>query len=175
MSSYTEEDMRRLATPLEDVLRIHFDLSLGLYEAEPMEFSAETIAAMLQDVADRVSVANAMVIHAVVRALRGEDQHHRLELRQVKPGKHKFAHDRAADRQQNQTWLERLAACEREGVKTEAAIASIAAEWGVSRASVFAGIRSAEEILRLARSVSLFQGEDATEYDNPRPNKINNI
>lgn len=166
-----DEDLRRHSLPLEDVQRIHLGADVGLFGADQMDFSADTIAAMLQDVADRVSVANAVVIHAVARALRGEDQHHRLELRQVRRGKHKMAHDRAAERGRNQQWLERLAELEREGMKTEAAIAAIAEEWGVRRASVFAGIRAAETTLQLFRSADRFAGHTSNQFDNPRPNK----
>ena len=155
MSSYTEDEIRRLPTPLEDVQRIFS----GLEHHEPMELSAESIAEMLQQIADASTIGKACVIHAVVRALRGLDQHHKLELRQVRQGKHKLSHDYAADRARNQKWLESLATQERSGMKTEAAIAAIAEEWKVSRASVFAGIKFAEMCL------SLYQDE------NPRPSK----
>lgn len=157
--TYTEEEIRRLTLPLEDVQRIYLGRNVGLYEAEPMEFSAESIAAMLQDIADASSLAKACAIHAVVRALRGLDQHHRLELRQVRQGKHKLAHHRAADRSRNQKWLDKLATHERNGMKTEAAIAAIAEEWKVSRATVFAGIKFAELCLEMQQS------------ENPRPSK----
>ncbi len=129
-------DPRNHTLPLEDVQRIHLGLESDLYEAEPMEFSAETIAAMLQSIAVQVSDAKAAAIHAVVRALRGEDQHHRLELHQVRKGRHKMHHHYAADRKRDQEWLAILAQLESDGIKTESAIATIAERFGVSRASV---------------------------------------
>lgn len=170
MSSYTEEEIRHLTVPLQDVQRTFF----GLEYHEPMEFSAESIAEMLQQIADASTTGKAIAIHAVVRALRGLDEHHRLELRQVKPGKHKLSHHYAAEREQNQAWLERLAAYERDGMKTEAAVAAIAEEWGVSRASVFAGVKSAENMLGLVSSLEHHLGNDGLKFENPRPRKIEN-
>jgi len=163
----TEDELRQHSIALEDVQRTH----LGLTINEEMEMSAESVAAMLQSIADEVSLAKAIKIRSVVRALLGQDQGYRLELRQVKRGKHKLAHDFAAEREQNQRWLEELAAYERQGLKTEAGVAAIAEHWQVSRASVFAGIKSAESILELFRSFSQFLGEDPVDHDNPRPAK----
>ncbi|MFC4593518.1 hypothetical protein [Sphingobium tyrosinilyticum] len=161
------EDIRQHTLPLEDVQRIH----LGLERHDPMEFSAATIAEMLQSIAHEVSEAKAAKIHGVVRALLGLDQHHRLELSQVRRGKHKMAHDYAADRAQYQAWLDKLAHYEQGGVKTEAAIASIAEEWRVSRATVFAGIRAAELDLAMGRSMEEALGKWTGQYENRRPNK----
>lgn len=161
------DELRTHTVPLEDVQRIHLDLD----QEDQMEFSEATIAAMLQSVANEVSEAKAAKIRGVVRALLGEDQHHRLELRLAKRGRHKMSHDYATERKRNQAWLEELAAFEREGLKTEAAIASIAEKWQASRASVFAGIRLAEQMLAMGRSVESVTGEHTSQYDNPRPAK----
>src|SRR5436190_11836183 len=74
--------LRRHGVDLERVQRIHLDI-----ENEQMDFTAVTVAQMLQDVADQCDENNAFTIHAVVRALLGKDEHHFLELKQKKPGK----------------------------------------------------------------------------------------
>jgi hypothetical protein len=164
-------DPRNHTLPLEDVQRLHLGLESDLYDADPMEFSAETIAAMLQSVAAQVSDGKAAAIHAVVRALRGEDQHHRLELHQVRKGRHKMHHHYVAGRKRDREWLETLAQLEADGIKTESAIATIAERFGVSRASVFEGIKQAETVLEMGRSIERFAGRDGIEFSNPRPSK----
>jgi hypothetical protein len=138
------ENLRRHSVDLERVQRLH----LGV-DDEPMEFSADTIAAMLQEIADVCDPASAFELHAVVRALEGKDAHHRLELKQVRRGK--FASP-AEHFRRNMDWLNALAALEEQGVKTEAAIATIAEQAKCSRASVFAGIKEAEEICEVMRA-----------------------
>ncbi len=164
-------DPRKHTLPLADVQRIHLGLKVGLWEAEPMDFSADTVADMLQSIVDQVSESNAAKIYAVVRALRGKDKHHRLELRQNSKGKHKMHDARAADRKRNHEWLELLAQLESDGTKTEAAIAEICQRFKVSRATVFDGIKSAELVLEMCRSVDELQGKTTCEHANPRPSK----
>ena len=68
---------------LERVQRIQ----LGI-DSEPMEFSEVTIADMLQEVADeRHFETEAFVLRALANALRGDDDHHHLVLKQNRPGK----------------------------------------------------------------------------------------
>jgi len=69
-------------------------------------------------------------------------------------------------------WLYSLASWERAGIKTEAGIARIAEIEGVSRASVFAGIREAEKDLDRAWTLfhpEGFQGPRPIHLMNPRP------
>ena len=71
------------------------------------------------------------------------------------------------------SWLHTLAHREKMGDKTEAAIAFVAENWNVSRASVFAGIRRAEEYLRSgAKIFAKMPGGD--NFRNPRPDKTRN-
>lgn len=158
-------DLRRHSVNLERVQRIH----LGI-DCEPMGFNAESIAAMLQKVADSCDANEAFVIHAVARALLGLDQHHRLELKQQKPGQFKSPTKHEEHSAKLDSWLRQLAALEESGVKTESAVAEIAAEWSVSRAAVFAGIRETEASLEAAQK--LFPKSDA--FKNPRPTKKRN-
>ena len=157
--------LRHHGVGLERIQRCH----LGLDEEE-MEFSAVTVAAMIQNVADQCDECDAFTLHAVVNALLGKDKHHRLELRQRKPGKwvnptiHSETHNR------NQKWLWWLAHLETQRVKTESAIADIAKKEGVSRAAVFAGIRQAEQFL----ITGLEAFPDSKNFENPRPAKKRN-
>lgn len=132
-----------------------------------MEFSADTLARMIQDVANNCGDADAFILHGIVRALTGEDGHHRLTLQQIKRGRfippdaHRAAHTR------RQIWLHRLAHLERQGVKTEAAVTEIAKSEGVSRATVFSEVRKEEEWLQMGREIF----PDSDNFQNPRPVK----
>lgn len=154
-------DLRHHKVELERVQRIH----LGL-DGEPMPFDAATIADMLQEVADRCDEDEAFTLRAVVNALRGEDDNHVLVLkrkmrgRYIPPDEHEAAHNR------RDMWLAWLAHLEKSGMKTEAAVAAIAENQKVSRATVFSEIRAAEVFLDQGRK--LIGGEN---FDNPRPAK----
>lgn len=140
---------------LERVQRIE----LGL-DSEPMPFNETTLADMLQGIADAEPTGNAaFALTALANALRGTDPHHALKLKQKRPGKWQSPTDAEIQWNREASWLWTLGAWEREGMKTEAAIAKIAELEGVSRATVFAGVRSAEQWLELAWSV--FQSEDS--------------
>lgn len=152
---------------LERVQRIQFGV-----EDEPMLFDESTIANMLEKIARDAFPDDAFVLFAVVEALRGNDEHHRLVLRQKKPGKWVSPTEFATRKERHRMWLYALGNWEREGIKTEAAVARIAELEGVSRASVFAGIRDAEEDIERAWSLfhpEGFQGPRPIHLMNPRP------
>lgn len=157
--------VRKHYVDLERVQRIHLDL-----DDEPMEFSAETIAAMVQDVADNCNEHEAFILHAVANALSGKDEHHVLLLQQNKRGRFVSPHEHRVTHIRNQHWLHWLAAMENDGVKTESAITEIARRFGVSRATVFSGIRQAEKFLETGRSIFPQNGN----FENPRPSKTGN-
>lgn len=150
---------------LERVQRIE----LGL-DSEPMPFNETTLADMLQSLADAEPTGNAaFALTALANALRGSDPHHALKLKQKRPGKWQSPTDTEAQWNREASWLWTLGAWEREGMKTEAAIAKIAELDGVSRATVFAGVKNAEERLEMAWSVY-----QAREDSGPRPAHLTN-
>ena len=157
--------LRRHHVNLERVQRIH----LGL-DGEPMEFSAYTLAEMLQDVADNCDETDAFTLHAVARALQGKDEYHTLTLQQKKRGQFEAPNKREEKHYRRRKWLAWLAHLERQGIKTEAAIMDIAEKEGVSRATVFAEINKAEEFLKTGREI-LAGLEDEGVFQNPRPAK----
>ena len=154
---------------LERVQRIE----LGI-DGELMEFSEGTIADMLQKMSDeRPFESEAFVLRALANALRGEDDHHRLILQHKKRGKFLSPTETEARHYQDISWLHTLANREKMGDKTEAGIAFIAEHWNVSRASVFAGIRRAEQYLKSgAEMFAKVPGGD--NFRNPRPDKRRN-
>lgn len=157
--------IRKHGVGLERVQRIHLDI-----DSEPMNFSELTIADMVQDIADRTFEEDAFTLHAIARALRGLDDHHLLILKQKKRGKWKTPTESDAQYNREMSWLYTLAAWEREGMKTEAAIAQIAERASVSRATVFQGVQKAE--LNLERAANLFPKEPRPDHlRNPRPSK----
>lgn len=155
---------------LERVQRIE----LGI-DSEPMEFNEGTIAYMLQALADdRPFETEAFVLRALVNALRGNDDHHRLVLRQKKPGKWESPTEHEERWNRDMSWLWTLGSLERAGMKTEAAIARISELSGASRAAVFAGVRSAEKRIHDAFWMFQpkgFQGPPPAHLCNPRPSK----
>lgn len=158
----SEGGHRTHSVNLERVQRIH----LGI-DNEAMAFSAETIADMLTDVAERCNDDEAFVIRAVVNALRGDDAYHGLVLKQKKQGR--FLNPTLSEQRQTRRmkWLWWLAAREEAGIKTESAIAEIATNEGVGRATVFSEIRKAEAYLQMGRDIF----GDGADFDNPRPAK----
>lgn len=160
------EHLRKHVVSLELVQRLH----LGV-EYEPMSFTSETIAEMLQEIADVCDPASAFAIHGVVRALRGDDRYHRLELKQKKRGKFVSLSDHAENDELHVYWLHELADRVRQGIKTEAAVVALADEWRTSRATVFEGIRHAKRLLELEKSVARFVGSDGIADDSPGPAK----
>ena len=157
--------IRKHGVALERVQRCH----LGI-DCEPMEFNEATIADMIQDIADGRVEHDAFALHAVARALRGLDDHHVLILKQKKPGKWESPTEHEAKANRELSWLYTLGAWERDGMKTEAAVARLAELAGVSRATVFAGVRNAEKFLERCRE----WGSDAEHLQNPRPAKAQN-
>ncbi|CCA93378.1 hypothetical protein [Novosphingobium sp. PP1Y] len=158
--------LRRHRVNLERVQRIHQDI-----DTEPMEFSADSIAKMLDEIADQSDCNVAFTLQAVSRALRGQDDHHVLILKQKKRGKFVSPTEHDNHHCRIMSWLHTLAMHEQDGVKTEAAVALIAENWGVSRASVFAGIKEAEDYLESGRTLDWPSGEQTSAFTNPRPNK----
>lgn len=157
--------LRRHAVDLERAQRLH----LGL-DNEQMEFSATTIAEMVQDIAHRCDENDAFTLHAVARALRGDDEHHWLQLKHKKRGRFVSPTDRERQFQRSMEWLRALARLELDGIKTESAVAKISEEWGVSRASVFQTIREAEAFL----SQGARHFPDNPYFVNPRPSNKRN-
>jgi predicted 3-demethylubiquinone-9 3-methyltransferase (glyoxalase superfamily) len=157
--------LRKHSVDLERVQRIH----LGI-DNEPMEFNETTLAKMIEDVADNCEENEAFTLIAIAAALRGSDSNHRLILKQRKPGRWESPTEHEAHHAQIFSWLHTLANREISGEKTEAAVAWIADRWGVSRASVFAGVKEAEEFLRSGSQI--FPGN--ANFKNPRPDKTRN-
>ncbi len=139
-------------------------LHLGL-DDEPMNFDAATVARMLQDVADTCDENEAFTLHAVVNALLDRDDHHVLVLQQKKRGKFISPAKTTAKHNRNQKWLFWLAHLEKNGIKTEAAVAEISESEGVSRATVFAGVKAAERFLVDGRAMF----PESRNFENPRP------
>lgn len=157
--------LRTHGVGLERVQRVH----LGL-DSEQMEFSAQTVAQMIQDIADNCDEDNAFILHAVVRALQGKDDCHTLTLQQKKRGRFEAPDLHEAKHNRRMSWLNWLAHLESQGVKTEAAITEIGEKEGVSRATVFAEIQKAEKWLEDGRKIFAgFQVDD--NFKNPRPAK----
>ncbi|MFN5084332.1 MAG: hypothetical protein ACK5EX_02475 [Novosphingobium sp.] len=158
-------NLRKHLVGLERVQRIH----LGL-DSEPMPFTAATLAEMIQDVADNCDEHDAFTLHAVVRALRGEDEHFALVVKQRKRGKFTSPHEWEEAHNRDQHWLHWLAGLEEQGIKTEAAVHEIAEKSGASRATIFAAIKRAEDWIETTRQI--FRSiEGAREISNPRPSK----
>lgn len=151
--------VRHHGVNLERVQRIH----LGL-DSEEMEFSNVTLAAMLADVAERCDDADAFTLYGFVSALLGNDRHHILTLKRTRKGKFVSPHERELTHNRNQKWLWWLAHLESKGMKTEAAVMTIAEAEKVSRATVFGGIREAEHWLETGQT--LFPKSE--NFENPR-------
>lgn len=154
--------IRRHGVNLERVQRIH----LGV-DSEEMEFSAQTLADMLQEIADRIDENDAFTIHAIVNALLGRDDHHELVLKQKKRGKFVNPTVHEAKRNRQMKWLWWLAHLENQGIKTESAVATIAKSEKASRAAVFNGVKEAEKFQAWGRDLA----PDAPAFQNPRPAK----
>lgn len=155
-------DLRRHWVGLERVQRIH----LGL-DDERMTFTSETIAQMIEDVAEKCDEDEAFTLRAVINALRGEDKNHILVLKQKKRGRFVSPDEFQEANFRRSMWLAWLASLENRGIKTESAISEIATDEGVSRATVFSEIRLAEEWLRQGKAMF----PDSPHFENPRPDK----
>jgi hypothetical protein len=162
LTSRSAVNLRFHRVDLERVQRIHCGL-----DSEPMEFTAATIAEMLGEIAARCDEEDAFSLHAIVNALLGNDDHHELILRQRKRGKFVSPDKSETKRNRQQLWLHWLAGLERRGAKTESAVAEIAADQKVSRATIFAGVRAAEDFLETGRMIF----PDSANFANPRPVK----
>lgn len=169
-TKYTRFAGNRHGVNLERVQRIE----LGI-DNEPMAFDEATVAAMLQKLADeRPYETEAFVLRALANALRGDDEHHRLVLKQKKPGKWESPTEFEANRNREMSWLYALGNFEKQGIKTEAAVAKIAEDFDVSRATVFAGVKRAEEFLDRAWNIGSEKprfGPRPIHLANPRPAK----
>lgn len=163
---YSDWPANKHGVNLERVQRIHMGL-----DDEPMAFDEGSLADMLQDISDADPQGEAaFALTALANALRGKDDHHALTLKQKKPGKWQSPTELNAQWNREDSWLRTLGHWECEGMKTEAAVARIAELAGVSRASVFAGVRAAEK--RLESAQQLFRADDLPPHLlNPRPAK----
>lgn len=130
---------RRHGVNLERVQRIH----LGI-DAAPMDFNEATLASMIEDVAEHCDDDAAFILHAFARALKGEDDHHKLTLRQSRRGRWQSPTERRAKHRQHLAWILRLDRMKARGWPTEAAIHQIARTTGNSVSKVYAGIAEEE-------------------------------
>lgn len=129
--------MNRHSVNLERVQRCH----LGI-DDEPMQFDEASIADMLQDVADTLRYGSeAFVLRGIANALRGNDDHHSLVLRQVKRGKWKSPSERTERLTQQINWAIDLGKLEADGWQTDAAVHRVAELAGVGVSTVYAGIK----------------------------------
>lgn len=167
---YSLASMNGHGVGLERTQRIHQGI-----DSEPMEFSEETLAAMVQDLADDLGTGHkAFVLRAIANALSGRDDHHKLVLRQKKPGKWVSPTEYEESLNREMSWLWTLGAWEKQGMKTEAAVAKISELSGSSRAAVFAGVKKAEKFIHRAfwgLKPKGFQGPPPAHLCNPRPAK----
>lgn len=154
--------LRNHGVDLERVQRIHLSL-----DSEEMTFTNETLAAMLEDVAANCDEGDAFILRAVINALLGLDRHHVLTLKLKRKGKFVSPHEHELMSNRNKKWLWWLAKLETGGMKTEAAIMTIAEAEKVSRATVFGGIREAETFLNTGKQIF----PDSSAFDNPRLGK----
>lgn len=156
---------------LERVQRIF----LGL-DSEPMEFDENSIAGMLEAIARETLPEHGFTLFAIVEALRGNDDHHVLQLKQKRPGKWENPTEFEDRYNREMKWLWSLGSWEHQGIKTEAAVARIAEIESVSRASVFAGVRRAEKFLDDCWSIrgETRFGPRPRHLTNPRPAKKRN-
>lgn len=121
---------------LERVQRIEMGL-----DNEPMVFDENSLADMLQGIADANPIgAPAFVLAALANALKGKDEYHRLRLQQAKRGKWSSPADQNARHRQHCAWILRLHRLQKEGWQTDAAIHRIAETTGNSVSRVYAGI-----------------------------------
>lgn len=149
---------------LERVQRIH----LGV-DSEPMEFSESTLATMLQDMADeRPFETEAFVLRAVANALRGEDDHHKLVLRQRKRGAWKSPADDLVRHRQQVAWILRLGRLEAQGWQTDAAVHRIAETTGKSVSRVYAGIAEERHWQRELRAMSSLMRKQKRNRSTPK-------
>lgn len=140
---------------LERVQRLH----LGL-EDEPMAFDEESLADMLQSLADADPRGRAaFVLTALANALRGKDDHHRLRLHQSKRGKWLSPSDRVARHRQHCAWILRLHRLQRQGWQTDAAIHRIAETTGNSVSRIYAGIAEERAFADVLRNFPKFHVE----------------
>ena len=149
LAAFPDLSVRQHGVSLERVQRIH----LGI-DAEPMAFSEETLASMIADIAEQCGDDEAFVLHAVVRALRGEDDHHRLTLRQSRRGRWQSPTEDRVKHRQHLAWVIRLDRMKARGWPTEAAIHQIAQTTGKSVSKVYAGIAEEERYQRWLRETA---------------------
>ncbi len=98
---------------------------------------------------------NKKLLTAIVGALRGNDECHSLVLKQAKRGRSEKFDDSNESFFRSLDWYDWVAEAELANEKTEAVIADICAHEGVSRATVFAALKEAEEYLALLKKLGL--------------------
>lgn len=133
---YTRSNHSKHIVDLERVQRIQ----LGL-DDEPMDFNEQTLADMIQRVVDENPYhSQAFIMRALANALRGDDDHHRLHLRQKARGRWESPSDYRARHRRHTAWLIRLHRLRASGWQTDAAVHRIAETTGTSVSAVYAGI-----------------------------------
>jgi 2C-methyl-D-erythritol 2,4-cyclodiphosphate synthase len=139
---------------------------LGL-DDEPMVFDEGSIAQMLKAVAsDHDGMSDEfMVLHAVANALLGVDDNFKLKLSHKKRGKFMPPNVREAELARSISILKSVQNLKEDGWKTEAAIAQMQEHLGISRATVFADIKAAEEFLQIAEEIA-----ETVKSKNPKSN-----
>lgn len=139
----------RHSVNLERVQRIHLDI-----DDEQMTFDEQSIAHMLQELADEERYGHvAFVLAAVANALRGDDDHHKLILRQTKRGKWESPSENTTKIRQHLAWVIRLERLKAQGWQTDAAVHRIAETTGKSVAKIYAGISENKEMQEIYRSL----------------------
>ncbi|WP_149036465.1 hypothetical protein [Aurantiacibacter atlanticus] len=159
--------MHRHNVDLERVQRCH----LGNDE-EPMEFDENSIAQMLQKIADDLRWRpGAFELRALANALRGEDAHHKLILKQAQRGTWRSPSDEHSRRRQEIAWIVRLGRLEKQGWQTDAAIHRIAETTGNSVSSVYARIAGQRkwqiDMVEATKSVSTLGKLGKSKRDSP--------
>ncbi|MGV3555422.1 MAG: hypothetical protein ACO1OD_09210 [Croceibacterium sp.] len=135
-SKYTRVNASNHRVDLERTQRIR----LGL-DDEPMEFNETTLADMIQGVVDEDPYrSEAFLLRALANALRGDDAHHRLQLRQKRRGRWESPADSRAKHRQHLAWIVRLHRLKASGWQTDAAVHRIAETPGNSVSTIYAGM-----------------------------------
>lgn len=156
-TKYSHWPGNRHKVNLERVQRLHMGL-----DQEPMAFDEDTLADMLQGLADADPTGDAaFALAALANALRGEDDHHRLRLQQVKRGKWQSPSDGVARHRQHCAWILRLDRLQQQGWQTDAAVHRIAETTGNSVSRIYAGIAEEREWQKLLRTSPRFHSDMA--------------
>ena len=126
---------------------------LGIID-EPMEFSAATIAAAIQEIVEESEdFSHRLFLKAIVRALTNRDDVWKLTLSKRKRGRFVPVdeHDKIFGRKYGiALWIR---AEEERGIKRESAVHSAMAQFNVSRQTVFAAIKEIDEFEQVVASL----------------------